>query len=478
MWRLSNVILSGVIPFVAACAAPPPIQPPAASGRATLFEGARLITGDEAPPIEDSGFVVQDGKFTSVGRHGEVQAPEGAARVDLTGKTVMPGIIEAHAHLGYWKDLKPSAEHFTRENLLSDLQRFAYHGVTAVLSMGADRREIAWPLRDELRANPRPDAAMYLSAGGLSMPNGGPFTPLGEAVRVVGNEEDVRKEIQELVPRKADFIKVWQDSRRELMPRPLIEFLVAEAHRNNLRVVAHVHALPDFKHLLGAGLDAFAHPTWRQTEVEPVDDELIALFKAHPNVPIMAGFWTPRHEIYGARPYWLDDPLLAETFTQAEIKALEHPQTPANAPQRWATGPVPRSMRRLKAAGLRFALGTDMGGGFSREHDPTPAYYGWSSHIEMESMVKAGLTPSEVISAATRNAAQLLGLDQLGTVASGKNADFLVLDANPLDNIANTRRISRVYLRGAEVDRAGLRTPLKGRSAAATGPPSAMATVR
>ena len=465
MRRMSIVILSGLMLFVAACGAPPAREPQAAAGRATVFEGARLITGDEAPPIEDSAFVVQDGRFTSVGRRGDLQAPDGAARVDLTGKTVMPGIIETHAHLGYWKDLKPSAENFTRENVLSDLQRLAYHGVAAVLSMGADRREIAWPLRDELRANPRSDTPMYLAAGGFAAPKGGPFTPLDEAVRVITNEEDVRKEIQELVAKKADFVKVWQDSRRVLMPRPLIEFLIAEAHRNSLRVVAHVHALPDFKHLLGAGLDAFAHPTWRQTEVEPVDDELIALFKAHPNVPIMAGFWTPRHEIYGARPYWLDDPLLAETLTPVEIKALENPQTPSDAPQAWAKGPVPRSMQRLKAAGVQFVLGTDMGGGLSREHDPTPAYFGWSSHIEMESMVKAGLTPAEVITAATRNAARFLGLDQLGTVAAGKNADFLVLDANPLDNIANTRRIARVYLRGGQLDRAVLRTQLKGLSA-------------
>ena len=462
MRRVPIMVLSGLLLFIAACNAPPAKQPPAATASATVFEGARLITGDEAPPIEDSAFVVREGKFTSVGRRGEVQVAEGTARVDLTGKTVMPGIIEAHAHLGYWKDLKPSAENFTRENLLSDLQRLAYHGVTVVLSMGADRREIAWPFRDELRANPRPDAAMYLSAGGFAVPKGGTFTPLGEAVRMVTEEEEVRREIQELVAKKADFIKVWQDSRRALMPRPLIEFLIAEAHRHNLRVVAHTHALSDFKHLLRSGVDAFAHPTWRQTEVEPVDEELIALFKAHPNVPVMPGMWTLRNEIYGARPYWLDDPLLAETFTRAEIKALENPKTPSDAPQRWAGGPVRRSMRRLKAAGVRILLGTDMGGGLSPEHDPTPAYLGWSSHIEMESMVKAGLTPSEVMTAATRDSAQFLGLDQLGMVASGKNADFLVLDANPLDDIANTRRISRVYLRGAEVDRAALKKRLNG----------------
>ena len=89
---------------------------------------------------------------------------------------------------------------------------------------------------------------------------------------------------------------------------------------------------------------------------------------------------------------------------------------------------------------------------------------GWNPHIEMADMVAAGMTPAQVIVAATRTSAEILQLSDLGTIAPGKSADFLVLDANPLDDITNTRRISQVYLRGAPVDRAALRARWTGRS--------------
>jgi DNA-binding beta-propeller fold protein YncE len=193
-----------------------------------------------------------------------------------------------------------------------------------------------------------------------------------------------------------------------------------------------------------------------------VDDELIALLKAHPNVFMCTSFWTPRNQIYGPHPYWMDEPILKETFSAAEIRALENPNTPKDAAEKWASGRVPDGLKKLKAAGVRFGLGTDMGGG-------GPGYNGLSSHIEMESLVKAGLTPAEVIVAATRNAAQILGQNDLGTIAAGKTADFLVLDANPLDDIANTRRIREVYLRGRLVDRPGLRAKWAARNAPAAG---------
>ncbi len=444
-------MLASCLLLVAACSSPL-AEGWQARGDVTLFEGARLITGDGGAPLEDSAFIVVNGEFGSIARRGELQVPDGATHVELKGKTVMPALIEMHAHVGYWQGWETSAAYFTREQIADDLQRLAYYGVAAVLSLGADRREIVYRLRDEWRIAPLPDAARFLTAGpGLALPNAGPAGVLRDAVYAVTSEAEARHAVGELARNKVDrWIKIWHDSRRALLPPPVYRAIIDEAHAHGLRVAAHVHEVSHFKELLRAGIDGFAHPTWRQTETDPADDELLELFRQRPGVFIATSFWTPRNQIYGGRPYWIDEPILRETFTDDEIRRLENPKTPPDAAQRWATGPVPRSVQRLKAAGVRFGLGTDMGGG-------GPAYFGLSSHVELESLVRAGLTPAEAITAATRNSAEFLGLDQLGTVTAGKSADFLVLHANPLDNIANTRRISAVYLRGRAVDRAALR---------------------
>src|SRR5919108_2396577 len=172
------VTLILVVLFVASGCAPRPAAP---QSNAVLFEGARLIVGDERPPIENAAFVVENGAFTRVGRAGEVRAPEGAARVNLAGKTVMPAIIDAHGHMGYRRGASFRVENYTRENLIDHLNRLAYHGVAAFMSMGTER-DLGYTLRDELRAAPPANTALFLTAGrGLAMPSGGPQPPLRDA---------------------------------------------------------------------------------------------------------------------------------------------------------------------------------------------------------------------------------------------------------------------------------------------------------
>lgn len=183
---------------------------------------------------------------------------------------------------------------------------------------------------------------------------------------------------------------------------------------------------------------------------------LAGLLKERQHVFVLLTLWGTRNQIYGRRPAWIDDPLLRETFTEEDIRLLENQSVPENAPALWKGGVVPRGLARLKAAGVRIGLGDDAGATNGAQ------YFGFGSHMEMASMVEAGLTPAEAITAATRNSAEILGLDRLGTLTLGKSADFIVLDANPLDDINNSRRINAVYLRGQMVDRAALRAKWTG----------------
>jgi imidazolonepropionase-like amidohydrolase len=437
---------------VAGCASP------AVESNAVVYTGARLIVGDEGAPIENAAFVVENGSFTHVGPVAGIQVPAGAEQVNLAGKTVMPAIVDAHGHLGYRRGADFRVENYTRENLTDHLQRLAYHGVAAFMSMGTER-DLGYALRDELRASPPPNMALFLTAGrGLAMPNGGPQPPLRDAPYGVQTADEVRAAVRELAAKKIDrYVKIWVDDREGAVKKLTPELFAAaidEAHKLGLKTITHTQDREDVKAILRAGIDGLAHPPWRLGQ--EVDDELVGLFKERPNVFVLLTLWGTRNQIYGRRPSWIDDPLLRETFTDEDIRLLENAAVPADAPARWKAGVVPRGLARLKAAGVRFGLGDDAGATNGAQ------YFGFGAHMEMSSMVEAGLTPAEAITAATRNSAEFLGLDRLGTVAVGKSADFIVLDANPLENIGNTRRIRAVYLRGQAVDRAALRAKWTG----------------
>ncbi|HEY9462392.1 MAG TPA: amidohydrolase family protein [Vicinamibacterales bacterium] len=403
-----------------------------------VFEGARLLTGERRPPIEDSALVVNDGRITAAGPRATIKAPARATVIDVRGKTILPALVDAHSHLGY-TDVRTgitSSASYTHDNLLDQLRRYAYYGIAATLSLGLDRGDVPY----QLRASPTPGAALFLTAGrGIAMPNAGPNADYWkDAAYGVTTEAEARAAVRELAAKKVDIVKIWVDDRNKTvtpLPPSLYRPIIAEAHSRGLRVVAHVFYLADAKELLRAGIDGFAHGI-RDLDV---DEEIMTLFKQRPQVFVIPN-------LPDTPPSIADLAWLSETLPPRAIEELK--KTAVASPARPRLFEVQaRSLAKLAAAGVRIAFGTDAGVG---------APYGFSAHTELADMVAAGMTPSDVIVAATRTSAEVMRLNQLGTIAAGKSADFIVLDASPLDDIRNTRRISRVYLRGTEINRAQL----------------------
>jgi len=399
------VAAAAALSFLGGCANQSP------AGSLTAYEGARLIVGDGSV-IDNATLLVAGDKVWRVGRAGEVQVPPEVERISLKGKTVMPMIIDTHVHLS------PG-----REALVRDLRRRAYYGVSAAMSLGTDGYEpLAW------REEKIPDAARFRSAGrGITMAEPGRTT----VPYWVGSAAEGRKAVEELAGRKVDIVKIWVDTRdgkyKKLSPE-IYGAIIDEAHKRGLRVTAHIFDLEDAKGLIRAGVDALAHGV----RDRDVDDELVAMFKQRPKLIL-----TPNLPPRGVKTdlEWLRPSLPAD-----EMARLEAANTDRKIAQDFF-GIQARNLARLNAAGARITLGTD---------GNTP----WGPHEEMQDMVAAGMTPMQVIVAATRNSAEFLRFADTGTLQVGKSADFIVLDANPLDDITNTRRISAVVLRGAHVDRA------------------------
>ena len=457
---------------ISACAQPEAQTPPLRTSNLTLFTGARLIVGD-GTTIDNAAFIVKDNLFAQVGRADAVRAPAGAATVNLTGRTVMPALVNAHSHLGWEGYTSWGSQNMTRENLIDHLNRHAYYGVGTTAGTGSEKEDIALRVQLEQRLG-QIGGARYVVVPGIGTPGGGPnpnFTAdkgwWGSAggMHEVTSPEEARKVVQAEAAKGVENLKMWVDVRDErrgarvkLSPE-IYRAVLDEAQIRDIRVFTHATNLEDQKMLLRAGARRLLH-------FGAIDDEWLALMKQR-NVFLLAVNGTSSGA--GIDPEYYKDPFFREHVSAAVIRRLSDPAnlppigqqtanpSPVNpAAAQEAQQQTARNFKRLVDAGIQITLSADAG--FGPTGRLVGTFFGYYEHVQMENFVRLGMTPAQAILASTKRPAEALGLaDIVGTIAPGKSADFIVLDANPLDDIMNSRRISKVYLRGEEIDRAALR---------------------
>jgi imidazolonepropionase-like amidohydrolase len=447
------IVLFALLVFAAALTAR------TASAQVTLFEGARIIPGDGGAAIENGALLVEGGTITRIGRKGEIALPADANRIALDGKTLMPAIVSAHVHPGFQRGLSYSADNFTRETILDDLNRALYFGISTVMSHGIEKGDVMYRIRADQAAGRLGGARLMVAGRGIGAPNAGPGAAAYAGIAYeITTQDQARNAVAELAARHVDIVKIWVDDRggrAPSLPIALSRTVIEEAHRNGLKVSAHVFYHKDAVELAAAGVDNFAHLV-RDAEMS---DALIATMLAK-GIYVMPNIGAPERGIHTAVPAWFDEPylagLLADTVSDDVIARMRASFTGRDAAtaarNRHNYAILQKNVAKLAAANARIILGSDTG----LEDHP----FGFAEQKELQMMAEAGMTPSQVIVAATGRSAEFVGLKDRGVIAPGKRADLLVLDANPLDDIRNTRRISNLYLAGREVDRAALKASL------------------
>jgi imidazolonepropionase-like amidohydrolase len=424
-----------------------------------LYEGARIIPGDGSAPITGGAMLVENGIITRIGNKDAVNVPREARRVDLSGKTIMPTLINTHGHPGFQRGLTYSADNFTSETIMDDMNRALYFGVAVVQSQGIEKGDATYQVRADQEAGRLGGARLRIAGRGIGAPNAGPGAAAYAGIAYeVTTEADARQAVRELAARHVNLIKIWVDDRNGRAPRlapNLYRAIIDEGHKHGLQVNAHVFYHTDAVDLVDAGIDGLAHLV-RDKEM---DDALVSSIVRR-KVYVMPNL-SPEWSTYTDLPHWLKDgdplmTLLQQSASPAVIErmksAYQNRNPAAIERTRMQYAILQRSLAKLAKSNAKIILGSDTG---LEDH-----LFGMSEQHELESMVKAGMTPMQVIVAATSRPAEYLKLDRLGMLARGKEASFLVLDASPLEDITNTQRIFRIYIKGVEVDRVALRPSL------------------
>src|SRR5262245_60075449 len=451
--RLSFSFL--LLAILSSCTSQPPVpsSSPSPLVPATfVIDGAQIWDGTGSPPVQDAVLVVTGDRIEAVGARGSLKIPAGAKIIPAQGKTLIPGLINLHGHVGMTKGLKASRENYSKENILAQLKQYARYGVTTVMSLGTDF-EPMFEIRGPAKAVEDPRTTVFTAGRGFTGKNGYPAVLPGYAgiPREVDTVEQVKSNLDELARQKVDVVKIWVDDHwghyQKLRPE-LYGAVITEAHKHNLRVMAHLFYLEDARKLVEAGLDGMAHSI-RDREV---DDSLIRLLKERKAFAIPTLTREESTFIYANPPAFLDDPFFKKWVDSEVITTLKDPaygkkvrSDPDFAKYEGQLMIAKKNLKKLWDAGVLVGFGTDTG--------PPGRFQGYFEHRELELMVQSGLTPSQALQAATSNAAECLHIaGDYGTLEAGKRADLLLLDANPLEDILNSRKINQVWIGGRPVN--------------------------
>lgn len=396
----------------------------------TAFTGATIIDGNGGEPILNGVLIVQNQHVLSVGTKDNIEIPDGAVIIDVAGKTIIPGIINAHGHVGEVRGIEGG--HYSAENIKDNLEIYARYGVTTVVSLGGDGKE-AEAFRAVNDSTVTSHARLFIAGAVISGK-----TP-DEAVTVANQNDSMG----------VDFMKIRVDDNLGNSPKMSPEIYTAvikRSHELGYKIASHMYYLEDARKLVETGTDMLAH----SVRDLPVDESFIQLVKEK-NIPYCATLTRELSTfVYGDTPDFFSDPFFLKEYDSATIQPLKDPIRQKQI--RESKGAItykqqlPVAMKNLKTlndAGVPIVFGTDSG-------VPT-RFIGYFEHLEMSMMAEAGLTPMQIIVSATKNAAEQMGLKKLGTLSTGNYADFIVLDANPLTDIKNVRQIYSVYIGGTEV---------------------------
>jgi imidazolonepropionase-like amidohydrolase len=395
------------------------------------FTGATIIDGSGAVPISNAVLLISSGRILAIGTKEQVTIPENTTIINVSGKTIIPGLINAHGHVGDVKGIEPG--NYSLKNIEDNLKTYGRYGITTVVSLGGDGQE-AVPLRDIKSPSGLPMARLYIAGAVITG-----RTP-EQAVTVTNANHRMG----------VDFMKIRVDDNlgsTQKMPEAIYKAVIDRSHGLGYLMAVHMYYLDDAKKLLRAGADMLAH----SIRDRKADDELIKLMRER------NAYYCPTLTrelstyVYESTPAFFSDPFFTREYNRQTIAPLLDPsrqqQMKNSQSAQTYKNQLPIAMANLKILsdqGIPVVMGTDSG---------VPLrFIGYFEHVEMEMMAQAGLTPMQILISATRDAAKYMELKEIGLLKAGYKADIVVLDKNPLTDIKNTRSISQVWIGGNKLN--------------------------